>query len=502
MMNGALYISFFQGQLESAMEQVVQLAVQEITKTVGSSLNSMLQETTAKDQDNQRLRLKLQSRQADCGGVGNASVSSEGKMEGNEASDGTKSQPHTPSQSTEHAVHTNTHWLEQKGRAVGQLKVVMEQVLKFAVCELTKIVEDSFDDLLLEMMKKEKENKDLNLRLQQTQDLPDSGKDRAKSGKALEKASGSPSNVGSSERDEEAQESLGSLEFGADVFQAKKPTEAATVPEKQTVLSVSQDWVPILDKVFGQKWCSDLWQVKEMGGGAGETGAGAGAASFPNPECYLQERVDSPLVSSTLLEEGPGDGEGKLPWLQPEQMEGNSAGADFKGAAGVSTTGCLSPVTSDGHHHSGEDSQLRSPSMLHRLLTLPSQGLGQLLCDDPSIEPLPAQAEVSPDIPELRADVKSPTKDPASSPSEEDEEEGGGPAANCSPPEPKCRASAGRKTYPCRQCGKKFGRLPLLKMHQQTHREASPVSCTSCGKRFTQASRLQAHQRTHVGKKS
>lgn len=60
-MNGAVYISFFQGQLESALEQVVQLAVQEITKTVGSSLNSVLMKTAVKEQENQRLKLKLQT---------------------------------------------------------------------------------------------------------------------------------------------------------------------------------------------------------------------------------------------------------------------------------------------------------------------------------------------------------------------------------------------------------------------------------------------------------
>lgn len=36
--------------------------------------------------------------------------------------------------------------------------MVMEHVLEFAVCELTKIVEASFDDLLLEMTKKEREH--------------------------------------------------------------------------------------------------------------------------------------------------------------------------------------------------------------------------------------------------------------------------------------------------------------------------------------------------------
>lgn len=60
-MNGAVYISFFQGQLESALEEVVHVAVQEITKTVGSSLTSMLMKTAVKEQENQRLKLKLQT---------------------------------------------------------------------------------------------------------------------------------------------------------------------------------------------------------------------------------------------------------------------------------------------------------------------------------------------------------------------------------------------------------------------------------------------------------
>lgn len=46
-----------------------------------------------------------------------------------------------------------------------QLKSVMEQVLDFAVRELTKIVEASFDDLLLEITKMEREQQVLQERL-------------------------------------------------------------------------------------------------------------------------------------------------------------------------------------------------------------------------------------------------------------------------------------------------------------------------------------------------
>lgn len=64
-MSGALYFSFFQGQLESALEQVVALAVQEITKSVGASLGSMLLETASKEQENQRLRARLARREGE-----------------------------------------------------------------------------------------------------------------------------------------------------------------------------------------------------------------------------------------------------------------------------------------------------------------------------------------------------------------------------------------------------------------------------------------------------
>lgn len=111
-MNGALYISFFQGQLESALEQVVQLAVQEITKTVGSTLNSMLLETATKEQENQRLRTTIQARE------NGESAASRGRRE---TGDGRKRQQHAAGQSSECGVQSGTLRREQKGRAVGKV---------------------------------------------------------------------------------------------------------------------------------------------------------------------------------------------------------------------------------------------------------------------------------------------------------------------------------------------------------------------------------------------
>lgn len=103
-MNGAVYISFFQGQLESVLEQVVQLAVQEISKTVGSSLNTLLLEAAVKEQENRRLRIRLQG-----GGGGGSSSSGQQKTE-----------PPPQQQLLLPGVPTDIRRLEQRGRVVGR----------------------------------------------------------------------------------------------------------------------------------------------------------------------------------------------------------------------------------------------------------------------------------------------------------------------------------------------------------------------------------------------
>lgn len=132
-MNGAVYISFFQGQLESVLEQVVQLAVQEISKTVGSSLNTLLLETAVKEQENRRLLLQLQSREnrgranantADVGG-GGSPKNKAGKTAGDERADSGRTKPeqrlHAPgAHSAEPGLSTDTRRLEQRGRVVGR----------------------------------------------------------------------------------------------------------------------------------------------------------------------------------------------------------------------------------------------------------------------------------------------------------------------------------------------------------------------------------------------
>lgn len=57
------------------------------------------------------------------------------------------------------------------------------------------------------------------------------------------------------------------------------------------------------------------------------------------------------------------------------------------------------------------------------------------------------------------------------------------------------------RAYICSQCGKSFSRLPYLKIHQQSHKRKRPFWCTVCGKTFQCSSHLSTHYRTHTGEK-
>ncbi|XP_051519364.1 zinc finger protein with KRAB and SCAN domains 3 [Myxocyprinus asiaticus] len=466
-MNGALYISFFQGQLESALEQVVQLAVQEITKTVGATLNSMLLETATKEQENLRLRATLQSRELKYVGKGKSNAS-KGRKDTN---DGTKQR--TPSQSTECGMQSETLRREQKGRAVGQLKAVMEHVLEFAICELTKIVEDSFDDLLVEFTKKERENQILKEQLQD--------KDNevvAAETEDCENDSDSPSSSKVERQESQGVPDQSSLKKAWE----KEQTETTNEADKQAVIAVAQDWVPILDKVFGQKWCSDLFQIKEVTTSKEEcTGLGSGPMSDMN-SLIRETLMPSCLASQRKLELEVG----QLPWLQAEDMEVVSLSSDTKGIPVVSST--------------GDNSLIRSPSMLQRLLTLPSQ----LLEDDeqsmdaaPSLEvsldPSDSQVSKGPKSDQIPANKIKEQKN-----LEEDDDEDETRAHELDERE-SSKHKGRRKSHACNECGRKFSRMHLLKAHQQTHEEM-PNQCPQCGKSFSQSSKLQAHLRTHTGK--
>ncbi|KAF1380211.1 hypothetical protein PFLUV_G00184470 [Perca fluviatilis] len=520
-MNGAVYISFFQGQLESVLEQVVQLAVQEISKTVGSSLNTLLLETAVKEQENRRLRLQLQSREKNGGrGKGtansNANASDGGGSTAAGRADSGRTKPEYPpqqqqqlhapgGQGTEPGVPTDIRRLEQRGRVVDQLKAVMEQVLDFAVHELTKIVEASFDDLLLEITKMEREHQVLEENLDRRDKRGGGGggggggAGTAAGGRRRGSENDSVSPSGSEDtRDEPADVTTA----------ATKRTPDTHDPERPPVLSVSQDWVPILDKVFGQKWCSDLWQIKERGGGGGGGGRGGPGgwslgASLAPPSLTLEPSPSSPQQDPR--------------WTPLEDMEVFSP--DDDAADGQRKSTAPPPPPGPPLSPKGSSGRRSSASMLHRLLTLPSQ----LLEEDEDAAAAAANETLAALAIEGVADRQDSVEPPAGRPGlsppatreEEEEEE--------EEDEDKGRKKKRRRVWSeCEECGRRFSRMSLLKAHRQTHVAdnagaadtsspssppggggASALRCSHCGKRFSSMTRLHSHVRTqHPGNRT
>ncbi|MED6274558.1 hypothetical protein CHARACLAT_017693, partial [Characodon lateralis] len=212
-----------------------------------------------------------------------------------------------------------------------QLKSVMEQVLAFALRELTKIVEASFDDLLLEITKMEKEQQMLEEKLGRSSERGGGEKGGGGGGRRRGSVNDSVSPSGSEDtREEPAEES--------------KETPPVDAPERPPDPPASQDWVPILDKVFGQKWCSDVWPMKGEGGDSCDDRQG--------PSDGGGHHTDLVSSSSVILQPSPSSPQQDPRWTPLEDMEvfspDDEDAADSKTAATATPPAPGPPLSPSG----------------------------------------------------------------------------------------------------------------------------------------------------------
>ncbi|KAG7252813.1 hypothetical protein CRUP_000780 [Coryphaenoides rupestris] len=357
----------------------------------------------------------------------------------------------------------------------------MERVLDFAVRELTKIVEASFDDLLLEITKKEREQKALEEHLGRSVALGGGGGGGPgnRGGRGAGHRRGSEHDSTSPSGSEDTREEPG------DAIVSKETPEADYADQPAMLFHVSKTGSPILDKVFGQKLCSDVWRVRELEDprwtpleemevlSPGDDGSVKGHDRAASPSESLRRRSSASMLQRLLT----------LPAQLMEEEEDDGGEAPSSTSVTAAAADTLETLAAEGFAvgvrvggHNGE------------------------LCGVSSLatkwgEQQQQQQQQQKQVVAVVALV------------EEEEEE-----------EDKGRKKRRRVWLECDECGRRFSRASQLKTHRQTHAadeslrrrgralslptggeddRPSPsltvLRCSECRKHFSSASRLQSH---------
>ncbi|XP_066577190.1 zinc finger protein 665 [Amia ocellicauda] len=350
----------------------------------------------------------------------------------------------------------------------GRLSSALAELMRAALCEIWKAVEETVSESRVEITRRQRENEALRRRLQELMVAGEAAVCHWSSG-----ADGPPvQSRGAGRREGETRAA------------ADDAVEASALPD-------SGERAPIEQQHCEQEWSSSLRQdtqpidtedkqglteqhrsrqseeeLRGLESGCGPTAAGAGLHST-STQCEPSvasdhikiEVCEFELGIPSLMNQGLENITGGLCKLEPElPVEGLCETESLnvrQGLSGGSDGGCE--------------------------LTLPTEGL----CD-------PQSAAVKEELSEV-----SDTAVRGASPSSQHRELRPRPSSSCTPPSQQTGKDQG--SHYCSQCGKTFSNFTNFKIHQRVHTGEKPFCCSQCGKGFNSAGSLKNHQRVHTG---
>ncbi|XP_066577989.1 uncharacterized protein LOC136767849 [Amia ocellicauda] len=362
----------------------------------------------------------------------------------------------------------------------GRLSSALAELMRAALCEIWKAVEETVSESRVEITRRQRENEALRRRLQELMVAGEAAVCHWSSG-----ADGPPvQSRGAGRREGETRAA------------ADGAVEASALPD-------SGERAPIEQQHCEQEWSSSLRQDTEP--------------TDTEDKPVLPEQHKSRQSEEELKVKGLEFDHNKEPQneglTQGLRGLGSECGPSAAGTELGTRTRCESSLVSD-HIKTEDDTPETVHTMEPSTQTLFKDALHNIkpehvienICNlAAELHPVDGQCDPQSTAPRKGLSGGSDSVIGGESPSSQRRQLRPRPSSSRTPPSHQIqkhqRTQTGERLYSCTQCGKSFHKSVYLKTHQRIHTGEKPFCCTQCGKRFSQAASLNYHQRIHTGEK-